>query len=395
MIGILVYDICIINYGLQTIQTKDSPLNHSTGDDLSAEIHNDMEAPDDKTKALRERIKSLTISLTDEYDEPIKAWGIYDNNSELQTFGTLGNFSVIKGKAKSKKTFLMALAVAVAIDGDIGILGSQLPPDKTNVIYFDTEQGRHHVHGFVKRVCKLINKTIQPERFKVIALREQNPEQRTELIEFCIKDTPNLGFVVIDGIRDLQYDINDVKESSESVGRIMRWSSEKQIHIVTIIHENKQSNTARGHLGTELMNKAETVLSIEVDPDNEDVSIVKPEVTRAKKPQSFAFTINDEGLPEILEDYENLSAQPRQRKSEQPALPSFTMWQIVQEAFRYHKEYSYGDLITQLGIAHKKILGKNLAAVPAKTFKTICENQGFIKVTGPRGKYYIGEPTPL
>ncbi len=41
----------------------------------------------------------------------------------------------------------------------------------------------------------------------------------------------------------------------------MKWTELHNIHICTVIHENYGSAKARGHIGTELANKAETVNS--------------------------------------------------------------------------------------------------------------------------------------
>ena len=71
-----------------------------------------------------------------------------------------------------------------------------------------------------------------------------------------------IGLVIIDGIRDLMYDINSPSESSELINLLMRWSSEYNLHIHTVLHLNKGDDNTRGHIGTELNNKAETVLQI-------------------------------------------------------------------------------------------------------------------------------------
>mgnify|MGYP007001916110 CR=1 FL=1 len=42
----------------------------------------------------------------------------------------------------------------------------------------------------------------------------------------------------------------------------MGWSETKGIHIFTVLHENKIDNNVRGHIGTELQNKSETVISV-------------------------------------------------------------------------------------------------------------------------------------
>ena len=77
----------------------------------------------------------------------------------------------------------------------------------------------------------------------------------------------------------------------------MQWTDERQIHIHAILHQNKGDENARGHIGTELNNKAETVLLVEKDSQNRDISCVKSVHIRAMDFEPFAFLINSEALP--------------------------------------------------------------------------------------------------
>ena len=55
----------------------------------------------------------------------------------------------------------------------------------------------------------------------------------------------------------------------------MQWPDDRQIHIHTILHQNKNDEHARGHIGTELNNKAETIRQVEVDKDDKTISCVE------------------------------------------------------------------------------------------------------------------------
>lgn len=225
------------------------------------------------------------------------------------TFGTLGNFSVLIGKAKSRKTFATSVALAAALKRDVILnrVAGSFDEDKQTVLYFDTEQGRYHVHRVVKRICRLANQPAPPNLL-AYSLRSLPTEQRLGFIQWHIYNTQNVGLVVIDGIRDTVQDINDNAEATERVGDLLRWTEQRNIHILTVIHMNKGNDQIRGTIGTELQNKAETVVSVVVDPANKDVSIVTAELCRDKGFEPFAFSINEQGIPFIVEDW-----QPEQR----------------------------------------------------------------------------------
>ena len=99
------------------------------------------------------------------------------------------------------------------------------------------------------------------------------------------------------------YDINSPSESTKVISLLMTWTGERHIHIHTILHQNKGDENARGHIGTELSNKAETVLQVEKDEKDPDISTVKAAHIRAMNFEPFAFRINEEALPELQDEY--------------------------------------------------------------------------------------------
>jgi hypothetical protein len=109
--------------------------------------------------------------------------------------------------------------------------------------------------------------------------------------------------VIIDGCRDLLFDINNPTESVDVINDLMRWSSYYNLHIHTVLHLNKGDDQIRGHIGTELANKAETVLQVTKSSFDSNISEVKPMQVREKEFEPFAFRINDDGLPELVKKY--------------------------------------------------------------------------------------------
>lgn len=228
---------------------------------------------------------------------------LYANGSVI---GTLGNFSASTGKAKSKKTFNVAAIVGAAlVNGQVLAYTADFPDDKRNILYFDTEQSAYHCKKVMERALSLagLPTDSHPETLKFAALRQLTPTLRLEVIELAIMSTPNVGLVVIDGVRDLMYDINCAKESTDLIGKLMEWTDKYQIHIHTVLHLNKSDDNARGHVGTELNNKAETVLQISRSKTDGTVSEVSAAMIRAAEFDPFAFRINDYGLPEIASGY--------------------------------------------------------------------------------------------
>ena len=126
---------------------------------------------------------------------------------------------------------------------------------------------------------------------------------RIEVIDYPLRQNKGYGLVIIDGIRDLMLDINSTGESVEVINKMMEWSSRYDLHIHCVLHLNKGDNNVRGHIGTEMSNKAETVLVISKNNDNPSISEVHALHIREKEFKPFAFTVDDDGLPVMVENH--------------------------------------------------------------------------------------------
>ena len=96
--------------------------------------------------------KNLIIKPTDEIKPPVVAVKINDG-----ILGTLGNFSMITGKAKSRKSFFLNLLATSLIteNNSNTIFTNELPNSKRKVLFFDTEQGSYYVQMALHRICIL------------------------------------------------------------------------------------------------------------------------------------------------------------------------------------------------------------------------------------------------
>lgn len=209
---------------------------------------------------LSDILSASQIRATDTYETPPQI--IWIDNS---TIATLGNFSASTGKAKSKKTFNVSAIVAASLAGkQVLNYRAHLPEGKRKILYVDTEQSRFHCHNVLERILRLagLPTTTDSENLDFICLREYSPAIRIGVIDYALRQRKGYGLVIIDGIRDLMLDINSTGESVEVINKMMEWSSKYDLHIHCVLHLNKGDNNVRGHIGTEMSNKAETVLVI-------------------------------------------------------------------------------------------------------------------------------------
>lgn len=193
-----------------------------------------------------------------------------------------GDIVGISGKEKCGKTTACRILATALLKGEH--FGIRALEQGTRILWIDTEQARTSTRTLARAIDLMCGFEPDTERIRFLNLREW-PEKDTMLEALhVVFDTFRPDFVVLDGIRDLIHDFNDVCESANVVLECMRLSSgvseeqgrESGLHprlpcsIVCILHQNKpkDDNNMRGHLGTELANKAGEVWESTRDDDD-------------------------------------------------------------------------------------------------------------------------------
>ena len=329
------------------------------------------------------------IKATDIYETPPQI--IWIDNS---TIATLGNFSASTGKAKSKKTFNVSALVAASLAGkQVLNYRAHLPEGKQRILYVDTEQSRFHCRSVLERILRLagLPTTTDNENLDFICLREYTPAVRIEVIDYALRQNKGYGLVIIDGIRDLMLDINSTGESVEVINRMMEWSSRYDLHIHCVLHLNKGDNNVRGHIGTEMSNKAETVLVISKSNENPGISEVHALHIREKEFKPFAFTINETGLPVIAEGH-SFGEPPKPK-----ARTGFTELSIEQHrealsaAFGEKPIRGFDNLLQSLMVSYEAIGFKRGRSVMIKLMQYLIDN---LKLIIKRDKLFYYDMTP-
>lgn len=329
---------------------------------------------DQEAELLRDKLR---IDINEELLPAPSVIDVYENGECLR-FATLGNFSMIIGKAKSRKTFFISMIAASFLRKELFMdkLMRKVTPGKSKIIIFDTEQGRYDVQQLAKKVVRLTGHCNYDE-FEVYHLRTLDTKQRIEFIENVLYNTPELCLAIIDGIRDLVYDINSPEEATHISTKLLKWSEELDIHLLTVLHQNKNDGNGRGHLGTELTNKAESVLQVAKDPKAPGYSLVSPEYFRGKEFSAFAFSIGETGLPIIADDHSSQPEEGFKKVINANNIPEHTHTSLLTGIFKIDPRPKYADLITQIKLSFQAY-GMSFGVNKAKEFFTYYKNNGWV-----------------
>lgn len=337
----------------------------------------------DKKMPLSEILK-YRILPTDEVPKPDAV--LFFNNQMVMS---RQNISCVTGKAKVGKTFLMTLInEAILHKGEFqGVLSSYLPKGKDKIIYIDTEQSKYHISLILQRIKAVISeeKIKNVLMFNFDALSTEKRRNATETLLYQLDD---VGVCIIDGIADLVYDTNDIRESANMVDDLRKWATERDIHIINVLHQNpSQSEKMRGHLGTILTNKSETVIQISSSKEDESVKLVETLATRNRKPDNWSFEII-EGIPMIqLECYQ----EPKAGRKVQKVLKNYEKYSMLLEIFvGVYKGNGIGytvlmERLKELHISQHGTIGD----VKIKELIKYCKEMTWIVQDGTRGNYFI------
>lgn len=207
---------------------------------------------------------------------------------------SVGDLSVITGQPKSRKTFLVS-AICAAFLSPEGYLGLH-PKVSGSILLIDTEQSRPYVIAVLRRIYRILNWEFDDshhDKLHVLTLRELSPGERIDKLNVAIQ-TFNPKLVVIDGFADLLQDTNSLEESTKRVSDLMRLSTIYQCHICSVVHTNPNSEKMRGHTGSELQRKGESVFLV---TKSEEITTVSPQFCRNPEFAKFSFRIDGSGLP--------------------------------------------------------------------------------------------------
>ncbi len=208
---------------------------------------------------------------------------------------------VIQGQAKSCKSTITTSLITSATTGDECLKFRSIKP--LTIVIIDTEQSTENLH---KQGKKTWGQGADKARVFAYGFRSVPRDKvMSYTLQAIYEHRPDI--VIIDNVKDLVSDFNNLSESTDAVRRLLSVAEQNKCAIVGIIHENFGEGKARGHIGSMLYEKASTICKTERLQDSTPTFKVSFPMTRNKPISEFMFRLDDEGFPELTEDYTPLS----------------------------------------------------------------------------------------
>lgn len=286
-------------------------------------------------KAIKKR-KSMKIS----FSEPIITRG-QDKIIFPKTI------NIIQGKAGTHKSRVAETACSALLktsgceNKHLGFTASN--PGTYSVCYVDTERNLHDQLPYaLQRIQTQAGYKIEdhPENFTYISLLEVPRDARFETLEAYLEHMrqsyDNHVFIVLDVTTDCVKDFNRSEDSLKLIDHLNQTINAYDVTFLCLIHENPGSaSKARGHLGTELTNKASTVLQVAFETDkggnNLDlikIKFLKSRNTRRPDPIYAEYCDRKKGLIEARGELITMVENARKQKAQPSDVAEFLEQQI-------------------------------------------------------------------
>jgi hypothetical protein len=204
--------------------------------------------------------------------------------------GSRENIITITGKSKSRKTIAAsAIATAMFRSGETFLNFRSTLPEEMPILHIDTEQGYKHYFHSVERMLAGHD---APSRFTSLHTRDADIPMRLQLIEYLCESLKP-GVIIIDGLTDLVYDINDQAEATRIGEVFLKLSSKYKLLVIGVIHTTKTTGFMTGAIGTIFEKKSETVIKVELDEKDKMVSHITCQFSRNKPFDNFSIRADD------------------------------------------------------------------------------------------------------
>ena len=206
-----------------------------------------------------------------------------------ESFVTNQNLSVILASPGTGKSSICESILASVLNKDCDTLSFKVDEDVQRAIYFDTERDLSMIDRSNERMLQRANVSEHLENALVVGLRENFSvkDKKEKIIQVIEHYQPQL--ILIDGVSDLMSNTNSEEETNAVIEWLMNLIVKYNLSIITTLHPNKGTDTARGWIGSEMLRKCEGVILVKENVDERRTMSVTKARDSAKPKASFKW----------------------------------------------------------------------------------------------------------
>jgi DNA-binding transcriptional ArsR family regulator len=270
---------------------------------------------------------------------------VYFNNAP---FLSSGNLCVIVAAPGSGKSSICESILSNILNPDCDALNFKVSDEVQRAVYFDGERALPRLDKSNERMLQRAGVIEHKEKCLIVGLRENFTikAKRQKIIDIVEGFKPQL--VLIDGIGDLITNTNSEDETNDVYLWIIELITKYDISIITTLHPNKNSDTARGWIGSELLRRCEGVLLVKINRDDTRTISTEKQSNGEKTKSSYKW---DKGLSRMI-TCDNQKPGVTKSQSIFEIITAYDIEMMKQsidkDAAGDKKAYKYGELLTTI-----------------------------------------------
>lgn len=221
----------------------------------------------------------------------------YESQSKQYEFLARGMMLSLAGMEKSRKSRFLYTLAAGGLTGK-PYLGFRWLQSPRKILIFDTEQPVFWLRRAGRYLTRIVGNKDWADVLEFHSVRPFTDKERLAYIEekiYLARANGIVDFIAIDGIVDLTSDFNDLAKSTEVFNRLL--ALQEDSIITSVIHLNKGLNnqTEQGHLGRIATKKADSILRLKYNEEDNGSTNVQCYRSRTIPFPSFDFTQDQYG----------------------------------------------------------------------------------------------------
>jgi hypothetical protein len=300
--------------------------------------------------------------------------------------------NLIQGQAGSHKSRFAELFMSVLLkllSCENPLLGFESNQDIDYTGFFvDTERNLTEQLPYALQQIQVqagYYRTDNPANFEFASLLEIPRKERfvslSAFLQQIRSEHKNHVFIVLDVVTDCIEDFNRSDDSMQLTDMLNVMINRYDVTFLCVIHENPNgSNKARGHIGTELMNKSSTVMQVSFEPnsDNSPSNIIKLKFLKCRsteRPEPIHVIFDKEQRQLVLAETDEVNEVFEKRKNK--AVESDVIDYLSEIAFPVSKKQLVSDLEKWFD-ANEKTIYERLMSIIAHEKVIYRDNKPFI-----------------
>jgi hypothetical protein len=280
--------------------------------------------------------------------------------------------NLIQGQTGVHKSRIASMFASMLLHQDkeqINFLGFKRESEVSSAIcYVDTERNLTEQLPFafqcIQKMAGYDEYATDVPGFYFCSLVEFKREDRfaalAEYLEYVRRDFSGHIFIFLDIVTDCIRDFNRSEDSMLIIDMMNQAINTYDVTFLALIHENPGQQKARGHLGTELSNKATTIIQLSFESDGEnnasEIIRIKFNKTRNTKiPAPIFARLDDPSGFLTLADSKSVSELRDSRREKMPITDMADFFENLPIYATYTRKELYDLLNKQFGISIKTL----------------------------------------